>query len=438
MCDTMVALGSVTASTNNIFAKNSDRGPNEPQYFTFIPASEHEAGSTVKCTYIDIDQVEHTHAVILSKPSWIWGGEMGVNEHGVVIGNEAIWTKMPYGEPALLGMDMLRLGLERGSTASQAVDVLIEMLEKYGQGGNCAFDGEFHYHNTFLVVDRNEAFILETAGEFWAVERVKDIRTISNVMSVSDFERIHPGAIPYAIEQGWCETEEDFDFCTTFLDHKEVFGMGGSLRSGCTNRVLRNAKGEIDIDSMLKALRAHNSNEPWADGGFSAPCMHATEEGGNQSTASLIAEVRADGSMLFFGTGMSTPHVAPFKPFWFDAYSSDLVFDYDKQEEAVAAWVHREGINRAFVAGKLDEKSYLEEMGQLEASWKAEAEKLESASQEERQEFCERVMAEETAFIDRWLSEADQSQERADRSEEFTKAWDYWNEELGKDKRLAI
>lgn len=50
-----------------------------------------------------------THAVILSRPSWLWGAEMGANEHGVCIGNEAVWTKEPVGEgEALLGMDLLR------------------------------------------------------------------------------------------------------------------------------------------------------------------------------------------------------------------------------------------------------------------------------------------------------------------------------------------
>lgn len=52
-----------------------------------------------------------THAVILSRPSWLWGAEMGANEHGVCIGNEAVWTKEPVGEgEALLGMDLLRCG----------------------------------------------------------------------------------------------------------------------------------------------------------------------------------------------------------------------------------------------------------------------------------------------------------------------------------------
>lgn len=62
-----------------------------------------------QCTYIQIPQVEHTHAVVLSKPAWMWGAEMGANDQGVCIGNEAVWTREPVtpGE-ALLGMDLVR------------------------------------------------------------------------------------------------------------------------------------------------------------------------------------------------------------------------------------------------------------------------------------------------------------------------------------------
>lgn len=64
-----------------------------------------------QCTYIEVEQVPKTHAVILSRPSWLWGAEMGANEHGVCIGNEAVWTKEPVEEgEALLGMDLLRCG----------------------------------------------------------------------------------------------------------------------------------------------------------------------------------------------------------------------------------------------------------------------------------------------------------------------------------------
>ena len=67
---------------------------------------------------------------------WMWGVEMGANEHGVVIGNEAVWTREPCDgrNKALLGMDLVRLGLERGNTAREALDVITTLLEEHGQG----------------------------------------------------------------------------------------------------------------------------------------------------------------------------------------------------------------------------------------------------------------------------------------------------------------
>lgn len=62
-----------------------------------------------QCTYLEIEQAERTHAVVLSRPAWLWGAEMGANEHGVCVGNEGVWTREPLGEDeALLGMDLVR------------------------------------------------------------------------------------------------------------------------------------------------------------------------------------------------------------------------------------------------------------------------------------------------------------------------------------------
>ncbi|WDU84347.1 hypothetical protein [Caloramator sp. Dgby_cultured_2] len=61
---------------------------------------------------------------------------MGVNEFGVVIGNEAVFTKEGQGPPALLGMDMLRLALERSKTALEAVEHIVYFIKTYGQGVN--------------------------------------------------------------------------------------------------------------------------------------------------------------------------------------------------------------------------------------------------------------------------------------------------------------
>ncbi|RLV62078.1 hypothetical protein DV515_00019700, partial [Chloebia gouldiae] len=62
------------------------------------------------CTYLEIEQAERTHAVVLSRPAWLWGAEMGANDCGVCVGNEGVWTREPVGEAeALLGMDLPRV-----------------------------------------------------------------------------------------------------------------------------------------------------------------------------------------------------------------------------------------------------------------------------------------------------------------------------------------
>src|SRR5208282_2919408 len=110
MCDTIVALPEATAGGAVLFGKNSDRERNEAQSVEFVPRAEHAPGGKVACTYIAIPQARHTYAALLCRPFWMWGAEMGANEHGVVIGNEAVHARTPpQEEPALPRMDLLRL-----------------------------------------------------------------------------------------------------------------------------------------------------------------------------------------------------------------------------------------------------------------------------------------------------------------------------------------
>ena len=104
-CDSFVILASATEDKRVIVAKNSDREPNEANNLVYFPAKTYPKNTTLHCTYKAISQVEHTYAILLLKPYWIWGGEYGSNQHGVTIANEAVFS--PYFEPknsALLGL----------------------------------------------------------------------------------------------------------------------------------------------------------------------------------------------------------------------------------------------------------------------------------------------------------------------------------------------
>lgn len=286
MCDTLVSL----TDDGVLFAKNSDRDPNEAQGLRWHPAAEHPAGSTVTCTWISIPQVARTNAVLLSRPWWMWGAEIGANEHGVVIGNEAVFTTATAGPPALLGMDLLRLALERAATARDAVGVIVELLERHGQGGPCSHERPgFTYDNSYLVADPNGAIVLETAGREWAAEVVTGRgRSISNGLTIGAFAAAHADRLRGRV-------------------------------AACSARRARTqlaAEAAVGPGDLFAGLRDHGGPAPsWSpvNGALSAPCAHA---GGRvtstQTTASWVADLR--GPIRHWATTTSAPCTSLFRP----------------------------------------------------------------------------------------------------------------------------
>jgi len=237
LCDTICAVKNATEDGSVILAKNSDREPNEGHTLLYYPRETHEVeNEVITATHgIKIPQVEETYAVLMSSPFWIYGCEMGANEYGVTIGNEAVFTKEPQKKTGLIGMDFIRLALERTKSASQALDHIIELLEKYGQGGFTMYQHEATYHNSFIIADPQEAWVLETADKFWIAEKVKDVRTISNTLTIGkDYDKIHPNLIDYAIKKGYTKSKAEFHFAKSFtagiLNDYRNWGTKGMAR----------------------------------------------------------------------------------------------------------------------------------------------------------------------------------------------------------------
>ena len=129
-CDTLALCAKYSKFGQNMFAKNSDRPTAETQLLCAYPAKKYESGATVALTDLEIPQIEATYAVVGSRPYWTWGFEMGYNEKGLIIGNEAQGSKnAAETDTGILGMDLLRLGLERAATAREAISVITELLE---------------------------------------------------------------------------------------------------------------------------------------------------------------------------------------------------------------------------------------------------------------------------------------------------------------------
>ncbi|MFX1478893.1 MAG: C69 family dipeptidase [Promethearchaeota archaeon] len=305
MCDTLIALRNSTSDNSVIFGKNSDRPFDEVQLISYAPRLKFSKGAKVKCTYISIPQVEETAAVILSQPWWMWGAEMGVNEYSVVIGNEAVYTLEPLNETGLLGMDLLRLGLERGRTAKRAMDVIIELLETYGQGGGCAYnDPSWLYHNSFIIADPDEAYVLETADRWWVAEKVKSVRSISNNLSIQgkgDFRR--DGIIEHAINKGYCKSETSFNFASTFSGASASSLPSPNSRERKARLLLKENVGNLTLNMMMEFLREHKAGI----------CMH----GGFESVGSQISHLFEEDRSVHWFTGTTLPCVSIYKPYTF-------------------------------------------------------------------------------------------------------------------------
>lgn len=392
MCDTMVALGHTTRNGKVLFAKNSDRQPNEPLVITHVPRRHFQPGSRVKCTYIEVEQCEETYEVFLLKPSWIWGCEMGGNEFGLNIGNEAVFTREKYGEPALIGMDMIRLALERCRDSGEALEFIISLLERYGQGGNCGFEKEFTYHNSFLIADPNSAWVLETAGQYWAAEKVKGVRTISNCLSIGkSFDMAHPELVSHAVEKGWCKSEEDFNFARCYSDPLFTYFSGARTRQQSTQSQLQDKLGSIDARLMRDILRSHYPSvegRQFKRASLKSVCMHGGAPIGDHTTGSYVASL--GNPCTYWVTGSSTPCLALFKPLWLNV-KEGIPFGEEETDMALEFWRKRELLHRMVIAHQLqDLQGYRTERDRLEESWMEMVDSLDDAA--DRNSEMKRIM----------------------------------------------
>ncbi len=341
MCDTFVAV----RPHGVILAKNSGRDPNEAQILEWIPARDHAAVSELHCTWARIPQIARTHALAISRPYWMWGAEMGANEHGVAIGNEAVFARGELPPEGLLGMDLLRLALERATTAASASDLIRELLARHGQGGDAGYSRQgFCYHNSFLIADRTEAWLLESVGKESESRRVS-----AGVCAISN-ELQSPGLRRHA---------------------KRLHGLlvRASRRQARAACLAASVQGAGDAIRVL-ADHGEGHSAPrfnLLNGALGAPCVHA---GGllasTQTTASWISALSESGDQ-HWATGTSSPCLSLFRPV--DLQRPRQTGAPTGQRDSDSLWWRHEGLHRAaHLAGWVPPPSFHADRARVQAA----------------------------------------------------------------------
>lgn len=308
MCDTLVALQETTINRNTIFAKSADCEVNEANVVVRIPRKNHNKGEKVRITHLTIPQSCETYEVILAKAFWTYGCEMGINEHGLVMGEEAVYTTQEGIEQkdGIIGPDLMRIGLERANNCQEAIETMIKLLEEYGQGGNCEMSGNSHFDSSFLMADSNEAYLFETAGRNWALRKIDNLGSISNFLLI----------------------EDDWDNCSRAsegvkINWKQEYALpdvplklGAYQRQSITYDHLAKRKGNISVKSIFDILRHHGSgyHPAVADAHYNI-CVHAGPQNNRwwQADNAMVSEIGDHGAIIWI-TGTSGNCISIFKP----------------------------------------------------------------------------------------------------------------------------
>jgi secernin len=302
-CDTIVVLAQQTRAGATLLAKNSDRPLRECQPLAQSIRRVYPCGATVHCQYLEIPQVAETAALIGSRPFWLWGFEHGLNEYGVAIGNEAVLTREALRATGLLGMDLVRLGLERSTTAREALEIIGALIEHYGQGGSAQYDVDFRYCGSFIIADHAVAYVLESSGPQWIARRVEERACISNRLTIAAGNLASPDVESYARGRGWYDGEAPFDFAAAYASRKTGKDKTDPLNARgrlARSRELVERNGRRTIREMFAILRDHGGRGETPPAGDPATrddsptlCMHGSVSG---TTASMVAEIPAPGA----------------------------------------------------------------------------------------------------------------------------------------------
>lgn len=237
-CTSLVAGKKATADGSVMITYAAD-SHNLYGMLTHTPAADHPEGAMRKVVDWDsgkplgeIPQVAHTYNVVRN-----------MNEHQVAIG-ESTWGGHPElvdttGNSIIDYGSLIQIALERSKTAREAIDVMTDLVEKYGY----ASSGE-----SFSIADKDEVWIMEMIGKgseekgaVWIAVRIPDdaisghaneprIRKVNlkdkkNVKYAKDL-------IPFARKHGYFSgKDEDFSFADAFEKHIP------DTRRGCDGRV---------------------------------------------------------------------------------------------------------------------------------------------------------------------------------------------------------
>lgn len=427
MCDSLVALKSVTANGSVIYGKSADCEVNEANALVRIPHEHHVKGEMVRTTHLMIPQAEETYEIILTKACWTYGCEIGINEFGLAMGEEAVYTTEDRTETGdgLIGQDLARIALERTTNCQEAIELMTSLLEQYGQGGNCEMKGNSHFDSSFLLADRNEAYILETAGRKWAVKKIDTIGSISNMLSIRD---------------DW-DTTSALTNGETRLNWAARYGrpdvppmLGSKERQQVSYEVLEKNQGSINVKTIFDLMRHHGEGyDPAKMASHKNICVHVGPQKNRwwQADGVMVSEVDDEGIIVWV-TGTSGTCISIFKPVFLGLELPDIGPPPTDIFDPQALWWKHELLHRR-VMRDFDHvmPEIRKEFNQIEAELLDCASTVKQGSRNEKKELMEYGFRVSLEATDKWIERLKQEKPFSIKDYAYNEMWKSVNDACG-------
>jgi hypothetical protein len=287
--DIVVALGRATAEGHMLFGYNSNRAAGEGPGLMCVGGRAFAPGEAVCARHVQLPQVRQTYSVLAAVAPGHAGYTHGVNDHGVAAGVTSVHTRLGGSATGLTGPELVRLALERAVSARQAVDVVTDLVARFGQ---CGPDG--NDDSALLLADGREAFVVETAGRYWAEQVVGSVRAVSDFCGLrQDWDRIARGLADEVIGRGWWPSDgSKVDFAGA-VGREHGAGAAGLRRWGRATLLLEQQSGQVDM-RFLRRLLADHGDRPAA-----APslCRHGDGAGEVATACSMVVEAGLAGAL---------------------------------------------------------------------------------------------------------------------------------------------
>lgn len=301
--DAVVARGPATVDGLTFFGQNL-HGPYQVSAQVCLkPGRDFAPGELCSVADLQVPQVRHTQTVLGLQAQNSCGYRAGLNGARVAAGCLPLEVRLRGAQPGLTGPDLVRLVLERSRSAHQGMEVLVGLLDRYGQGASTDDDYTSGCDHAFLIADPREAIWIETAGKHWVAQEIGSVRALASSRTIrQDWDRISPALSDYVIGAGaWPADGSKIDFVDAIGDAPEQHPRAFK-RWGRAMLLLEEQNGHIDAGVVRRLLRDHGEGiegswMPSIDHTSRGACRHTGMLAGSATQASFIASLTDQSAM---------------------------------------------------------------------------------------------------------------------------------------------